>query len=135
MSLIRISLNSWLSSHHKFIHILILITGVPLGIAHLRITLDFIYPLDSHSIYEWVAIIVGPVSTLPVIILSVFSRRIAGLWLCLGGVIAYLVLFIGDNNWVLFTFGFTVPKLFYGIILLLLKDKNSKNVHTDLNAS
>ncbi|MEO8306259.1 MAG: hypothetical protein ABI724_19270 [Betaproteobacteria bacterium] len=73
--------------------------SVLLGIWHLNIALQAMFLFRSgEPLMSWIAILVGPASTLPAAILALWSSRGGGYWLVAGGVISLMVFAIGERG-------------------------------------
>ncbi len=86
-------------SKRKLITAAIFLAALILGWYHLRLGMKAIFvfrnnePLDS-----WIAIIAGPLSTLPATVLALFKKRLGAYWLIMGGLISFAAfLFIRED--------------------------------------
>lgn len=73
--------------------------AIALGVWHLNLALQAIFVFRSgEPLFSWIAVLVGPASTLPAAVLAFFVKRAGGYWLVGSGILSFLVFAIGEHN-------------------------------------
>ena len=90
------------------------IFGCLIGLYHLRIaTLAIFLFRNNEPAVSWLSIIAGPLSTLPIVLLSFVKKQLAGYWLIVSAFIS-LTAFLNIND------GVDLAKLALNILLPML---------------
>lgn len=70
-----------------------------LGVWHLQLGVQAILLFrNGEPLLSWVAMLCGPISTLPAVLLSCVWRKAAGHWLIAGAIISFVALLIGEGG-------------------------------------
>jgi len=101
------------------------VLGLVVGVWHLWLAGQAIFVFSSGEPWSsWVAMLLGPVSTLPAVATSLFRRRAAGYWLITAGLISFGAFLVGEDgvteNLLSFLWMLTGPMLVIGIVMILL---------------
>lgn len=109
-------------SFFKILLYFITIIGFVIGAWHLRYALTAIFLFKEDEPWtSWAYMFSGPLSTFPVIIISLFKRKLAGIWLALGSILSTSIFIVsekGANEYLLSVAGkVTLPMLILGIIM------------------
>src|ERR1700693_4466115 len=73
--------------------------AIGLGVGHLNLALQAIFVFRSgEPLTSWIAVLVGPASTLPAAVLALLSTRLGGYWLIGGAALSFLVFAIGERG-------------------------------------
>jgi hypothetical protein len=94
---------------------------------------------NNEPLASWVAIIAGPLSTLPAVFLALFKRKLAGYWLIVGGLISFVAILLVQTDGDFLSISARValmillPMLGLGAVFLLLQKNKESNmpVHSD----
>jgi hypothetical protein len=105
--------------------IAVTMAGCAVGVWHLWLAAEAIFIFKTGEPWtSWVAIICGPVSTLPAVVLSLFNRRAAGGWLVMGSLLSFAAFLMGEggltDNLLPYVWMMAAPMFFIGIIMLVL---------------
>jgi len=101
------------------------LAAIALGVWHLNLALQAIFVFRTgEPLTSWIAILVGPASTLPAALLALVSNRSGGYWLIGGAVLSFVVLAIGERHLTENLFPFLVrismPMILAGACVLYL---------------
>src|SRR6185503_19516955 len=93
-----------------------ILVGVCVGWSHMLIGWRAVFVARSHEpLAVWVALYLGPLLTLPAVLIGVFSRGIGGSLLMLGGTISFLAVCFSPQSTlqgiINFAFKFSGPML------------------------
>jgi hypothetical protein len=99
--------------------------AIVLGAWQLNLASQAIFVVGSgEPLTSWIAILVGPVSTLPGAVLALLSIRAGGYWLIGGAVLSIVAFQLGERSMVENLFPFlvriTVPMILAGACVLYL---------------
>lgn len=109
---------------NRWFVLLLAIAGVAIGIWHFGLVLPAIFLFRADEpIASWLALLLGPFSTLPAVILALFKNRVGGLWLISGGIISFISMAIAEHfnveNLIPFFIMMSAPMLTVGCIFLI----------------
>jgi len=101
------------------------LVGFAVGIWHAWLAIQAILVFRTgEPATSWIAIVCGPLSTLPAVLLSCFRRRPAGYWLVAAAVTSFLAFLVGEGgvteNVLPFLRMMAIPMLAIGVTMLLL---------------
>lgn len=107
----------------------VLLIGLFVGAMHFKVGLKAIFVFTNNEPFlVWVFVLLGPLTTLPAVILSFFKPRIGGAWLITGSLLSLLAVVIlaierKELDRILSSFvRYSIPMITIGIILLF-KDR------------
>jgi hypothetical protein len=97
--------------------------AVVLGLWHGQLAMQAIFVFrEGEPIASWLAIFLGPATTLIASVLAIFMRKPGGIWLIAGGLVSFLVFLIGEgtfNEYVMpFLFRISLPMIGVGLAFL-----------------
>lgn len=83
----------------RFPKYILLLIGLFLGLAHfwLAVKAMFVFRSDETS-STWYFIVLGPLSTLPAVVISYFWPKVGSAWLILGSVSSFLFVIAGMQS-------------------------------------
>ena len=83
---------------NKPLKIGLFLTGFAIGVWHHVVGMTSIFVFKgTESLFVWLAMILGPLSTLPAVIVSWFRPKIGGYWLVGGALVCVLSIGIGEE--------------------------------------
>jgi len=107
----------------------VFLIGILVGIIHFKIGLKAIFVFtNDEPILVWVFALLGPLTTLPAVMLSFLKPKIGGIWLIVGSFLSLLAMAIlsierGDLDVILSSLvRYSIPMFTIGIILFF-KDR------------
>ena len=88
----------------------LIILGVCMGIVHLfwSVATLFVFK-EGEPLTSWIAVMAGPVLTMPAFIISFLVHRIGGSLLIAGGITSFVALVIG--------YGLSVEVIYFGLLI------------------
>jgi hypothetical protein len=116
----------------KLYLVALLLAGFAIGAWHhnLGATSIFVFKGDE-SVFTWLAMLLGPLSTFPATAVAIFSKKVGGHWLVGGGLLSPLFIGAGGEltieqigSWLVMI---SAPMLVIGSGLLLLMSSRSEN--------
>ena len=88
----------WPNHTKKLVLLALLLAGFATGIWHHRLGVRAIFVFKGNEpVFTWIAMIAGPLSTLPATVASIFNRKIGGYWLVGGGFLSLLSISVGGE--------------------------------------
>jgi hypothetical protein len=108
----------------------LLIVALVIGWFHLRMGLKAIFVFGNNEPFaSWACIIGGPLSTLPATLTSIFSKKVGGYWLLVGGVISLTTYVFPAMDFRILSFLLRVilPMIVLGISFLALSSIRMKS--------
>jgi hypothetical protein len=119
--------------------IVLTVAGIALGVWHLRLASQAISVFGSgEPLTSWIAMLCGPVSTLPAVVLSLFRRRTGGGWLVAGSLVSLVAFVLGEGRLTedLFPFLWSIatPMLLIGVAMIILTCKEVDPCSAERNA-
>lgn len=108
--------------------IVLTVAGIALGAWHLRLASQAIFVFrGGEPLTSWIAMLCGPVSTLPAVVLSLFRTRPGAYWLIAGGLVSFVVFLLGEGGVTENLFPFlrmtTGPMFLIGVAMIILTRK------------
>lgn len=109
-------------SHATFILYVATIIGFVIGLWHLYLAQKAIFLFKEGEHWtSWAYMLCGPLSTLPAMVISLFKRKFAGIWLILGSIVSTFIFIVGEKGATEYLFSmavmFALPMLILGIIM------------------
>ncbi len=116
--------------------IAVTIAGCAVGVLHLWLAATAIFLFKTGEPWtSWVSIICGPVSTLPAVVLSLFNRRAAGIWLIAGSFFSFGAFLMGEggvtDNVFPYIWMMAAPMFVMGVIMVMLAKIKIRDGHAD----
>ena len=99
------------------------IIALALGVWHAQIAIRAIFVFkENEPLTSWLAIALGPATTLLASLVSIFFRRVGGMWLMVSGIVAFTIFAIGEAGFsqyiVAFLVRISLPMIFVGAAFL-----------------
>lgn len=109
--------------------IILTVAGVAVGVWQFRLATQAIFVFRSgEPLTSWIAMLCGPVSTLPAVVLSLFRKRAGAYWLVAGSLISFVAFLLGEGgiteNIFPFLWMMATPMLLIGVAMIILTRKN-----------
>lgn len=115
----------------KIITGIIFIIAFAVGLFHLRLGLTAIFVFKNNEpLSSWICIISGPVSTLPATITAIFNKKLAGLWLVLGGILSFAAILPNREYMLSALVTIAVPMVLIGLAFIGIAAANKKEQAT-----
>ncbi len=116
----------------RWIFISLIVIGAFIGLWHFRLAMRAVLVFrHDESVLSWVAILSGPLSTLPAIIVSVINRKLGSSWLIIGSLVSLLAMVLGENfkmeRVIPFFYMFSTPMIILGIGFIIVSYKKINN--------
>jgi hypothetical protein len=107
----------------RYLLIASLCAALVLGIWHMGLAMQAIFVFRHHEpIASWVAILLGPGSTLIAAILALFAKKWGGYWLVASGCLSLVVFIVGERgiseNVIPFLFTISAPMFVVGAAVI-----------------
>lgn len=79
--------------------VIVSLIGVGLGLWHGQLAMQAVFVFrEGEPLASWLAIGLGPATTLIASVLAIFLRRVGGTWLIASGIASFLMFLIGERG-------------------------------------